>query len=70
MLRIFFGPDHIANMLSDFCRTAIAIAATTKKSEKERLLACGFDGYLSKPLRPQDLVQLVLSSAAQAPVAV
>src|SRR5258708_39196742 len=29
-------------MLSDFCRTANAIAATTKKSEKERLLA----GYL------------------------
>lgn len=26
-------------MLSDFCRTANAIAATTKKSEKERLLA-------------------------------
>src|SRR5258706_319361 len=29
-------------MLTDFCRTANAIAATTKKSEKERLLA----GYL------------------------
>ncbi|MEA2344174.1 MAG: hypothetical protein QOF63_2343, partial [Thermoanaerobaculia bacterium] len=26
-------------MLADFCKTANAIAATTKKSEKERLLA-------------------------------
>ena len=26
-------------MLAEFCRTANAIAATTKKSEKERLLA-------------------------------
>jgi len=32
-------PRNPATMLNDFCRTANAIAATTKKSEKERLLA-------------------------------
>src|SRR3954465_2415199 len=36
---IFAAGSYSITMLADFCKTANAIAATTKKSEKERLLA-------------------------------
>ncbi|HET9160907.1 MAG TPA: ATP-binding protein [Caulobacteraceae bacterium] len=45
----------------------IAVTADAMVGEKARLLACGFDDYLSKPLRPQDLIQLVAAHTLAPP---
>jgi CheY-like chemotaxis protein len=37
----------------------IAVTAAAMKGDRERLLAGGMDGYISKPLKSQDLVRLV-----------
>jgi signal transduction histidine kinase/CheY-like chemotaxis protein len=47
----------------------IAVTADAMVGEKERLLACGFDGYLSKPLRPPDVIRLVAAYVAGPPPA-
>jgi len=49
----------------------VAMTALAMKGDKERCLAAGMDGYLSKPIRPQDLDAVLDSyaSAQPAPVA-
>jgi two-component system cell cycle response regulator DivK len=37
----------------------VAVTAMANKGDRERLLAGGFDGYVSKPYRPSELVDAV-----------
>ena len=43
---------------------AIALTAHAMKGDQERCVAAGMDGYLSKPIRPQEL-DLVLENIAK-----
>jgi CheY-like chemotaxis protein len=42
----------------------LAVTAYAMQGDKERILSCGFDGYLSKPINPtllfQELERLLL----------
>ena len=37
----------------------VAMTAHAMKGDRERCLAAGMDGYVSKPLQPQDLFDLI-----------
>jgi two-component system cell cycle response regulator DivK len=37
----------------------IAITAMARKSDRELFLSAGFDGYVSKPFKPEELVEAV-----------
>jgi two-component system, sensor histidine kinase and response regulator len=39
----------------------IALTAHAMKGDKERCLACGMDGYVSKPLKPEELFSVIES---------
>jgi two-component system sensor histidine kinase/response regulator len=47
----------------------VALTALVIKGDKERCLAAGMDGYLSKPIRQQDLDEILESYAAKAKAA-
>jgi signal transduction histidine kinase/CheY-like chemotaxis protein len=46
-------------------QTVIALTAHAMKGDEERCLAAGMDGYLSKPIRPQELEAILESYVAR-----
>jgi two-component system cell cycle response regulator len=43
----------------------IAVTALAMVGDRERLLAAGFDAYISKPIEPQQLVDLIQTQLAE-----
>jgi CheY-like chemotaxis protein len=54
----------IRRELGDKCPYLVALTAEALEGDRERLLAFGFDAYLSKPLAPEGL-QTVLRAAGE-----
>lgn len=50
---------------SAFRQPVIALTASAMKGDRERCLAGGMDGYLSKPIRPQELDELLETQLAR-----
>src|SRR5205807_6006689 len=48
----------------------IALTANTMKGDREKYLASGMDGYLAKPIRPQELDKILERYQARPPVTV
>jgi two-component system sensor histidine kinase/response regulator len=46
-------------------QTVVAMTALAMKGDSERCLAAGMDGYLSKPIRPEELDQILENYAGQ-----
>lgn len=52
--------------LGTACPRIVALTANAITGDRERYLASGFDGYLSKPLNIEDLKQQLISAGAAA----
>jgi CheY-like chemotaxis protein len=50
-----------------FHQPVIALTAHAMKGDQERCLAAGMDGYLVKPIRPQELDEILERYLAQRP---
>ena len=62
------GIDATARLratLGDRCPVVVALTANAMTGDRERYLAAGMDGYLSKPLRLEDLSNVLAAAAAR-----
>ena len=65
------GVEALARLRADGRPTSVPVLALTAQAmegDRERFLAAGFDGYLSKPVNVADLVALVRQYSARGPV--
>jgi two-component system sensor histidine kinase/response regulator len=51
------------------CTFVVAVTAHAMKGDREKYLAAGFDGYVSKPINPQELKDVIDSRAAMTSMA-
>jgi CheY-like chemotaxis protein len=52
--------------LSGAHQRVVALTAHAMKGDEERCLAAGMDGYLTKPIRPEELYELLAKCMANA----
>lgn len=53
--------ETLRQRLGDRCPFLVALTAEALEGDRERFLAKGFDDYMSKPLSPEVLQDLLLS---------
>src|SRR5256885_5922643 len=58
---VFIGRVRAMNDFNKRNLPAIALTAFATSTDRDTVLTCGFQSYLSKPFRPDDLVQAILN---------